>query len=188
MVSELTGPLGSATRGPWVWCPAQLTLHLACAGPWSRGRTCGVGRGMGLVQGGLTEPPGPAAPFGLGHSTGHLSCPYRSLDQEGLKGTRRSVSSSHPGPSTEQATVKCQRNQKRGKGVFRGRKGTCRAVVVGLVEAPGRGRMLPGADRASLPPIAHRAALSALPGGDWLHYLGCCDPLFPSASPALLPS
>lgn len=99
MVSELTGPLGSATRGPWVWCPAQLTLHLVCAGPWSRGRTCGLGRGMGLVQGGLTEPPGPAAPFGLCHSTGHLSCHYCSLDQEGLKGTRRSIAPSaalHP--------------------------------------------------------------------------------------------
>lgn len=167
MVSELTGPLGSATRGPWVWCPAQLTLHLVCAGPWSRGRTCGLGRGMGLVQGGLTEPPGPAAPFGLCHSTGHLSCHYCSLDQEGLKGTRRSVSSSHPGLSTEQATVKCQ---KRGKGVFRGRKGTCRAVVVGLVEAPRRGRMLP--ERAEppsrpsgciiCPPRRRPAALSGL--------------------------
>lgn len=180
MVSELTGPLGSATRGPWVWCPAQLTLHLVCAGPWSRGRTCGLGRGMGLVQGGLTEPPGPAAPFGLCHSTGPLSCHYCSLDQEGLKGTRRSVSSSHPGLITEQATVKRQRNQKRGKGVFGGRKGTCRAVVVGLAEASWRGRQ-------SLPP-AHRAALPALPGGDRLHSPGCCGPLFPSASPALLPS
>lgn len=91
MVSELTGPLGSATWGPWVWCLAQLTLPLVCAGPRSRGRTCGLGRGMGLVQGGLTEPPGPAAPFGLCHSTGPLSCHYCSLDQEGLKGTRRSI-------------------------------------------------------------------------------------------------
>lgn len=35
-----------------------------------------AGRRIGLVQGGLAESSGPAAPFGLCHSTSYLSCQY----------------------------------------------------------------------------------------------------------------
>lgn len=151
--------------------------QLACASPWSGGRVGwggGVGRGMGPVQGGLAEPPGPAVALG--------TCPAV------ISPLTRRTSKAHGGllylfPRTPHSTGHWEAlKDPEGKGHPGGRKGWCTGVAAGLVEASGGGR---GSRQSSLPPTP-RLPLSVLPGSDWLLCLSC-DPLLPSASQALLP-
>lgn len=163
--------------GPGVWYPPQLTNRHAPAVGLGAGwdGVGGVGRGIGPVQGGLAEPPGPAVALG--------TCPAV------ISPLTRRTSKAHGGllylfARTLHSTGHWEAlKDPEGRGHPGGRKGWCTGVVAGLVEASGGGR---GSGRSSLPPPTRLLLLSALPGSDWLLCLSC-DPLLPSASQALLP-
>lgn len=151
----------------------QLSWHSSwCVGPWS-GQG---GRRMGRVQGGLAELPGLAAL--LASVIALAACPANTF------------------PLTRSTFISpCRAQQNRTSGNVEGIKRGERAPLKGGRAQARRGSWLgrgvwlgAGCPRnRQCGPSTIRLPLSALPGGDRLHYLGC-NPLFLFASQALLPS